>query len=99
MDTDGDFESLIPLFLEAGIDGFAPMEVAAGMDPVAMREKYGKSFCMFGGVDKREIAKGRRAIDCAACSALRRWSARADTSPASTTPFRPMSPWPIFNTI
>jgi hypothetical protein len=63
VDTDGDFEALIPMFLEAGVDGFNPMEVAAGMDPVAMRRKYGKSFCMVGGVDKREIAKGRRAID------------------------------------
>ncbi len=63
VDTDGDFEVLIPMFLEAGVDGFNPMEVAAGMDPVAMRRKYGKSFCMVGGVDKREIAKGRPAID------------------------------------
>jgi len=63
VDTDGDFEALIPEFLEAGVDAFNPMEVAAGMDPVAMRRKYGKRFSMVGGVDKREIAKGRRAID------------------------------------
>jgi uroporphyrinogen decarboxylase len=63
VDTDGDFEALIPLFLEAGVDGFNPMEVAAGMDPVRMRREYGRSFCMVGGVDKREIAKGKREID------------------------------------
>ncbi len=63
VDTDGDFEALIPLFLEAGVDGFNPMEVAAGMDPVAMRKKYGRKFCMVGGVDKRVIAKGPKAID------------------------------------
>ncbi|MDD5705893.1 MAG: uroporphyrinogen decarboxylase family protein [Kiritimatiellae bacterium] len=63
VDTDGDFEVLIPLFLEAGVDGFGPMEVAAGMDPVVMRGKYGRSFSMLGGVDKREIARGRPAID------------------------------------
>ena len=63
VDTDGDFEALIPSFLEAGVDGFNPMEVAAGMDPVAMRRKYGRSFCMVGGVDKRAIARGREAID------------------------------------
>ena len=62
VDTDGDFEVLIPLFLEAGIDGFMPMEVAAGMDPVVFRKKYGKSFHMYGGVDKREVAKGKREI-------------------------------------
>jgi hypothetical protein len=63
VDTDGDFESLIPLFLEGGVDAFAPMEVAAGMDPVVMRKKYGRSFVMWGGVDKREIAKDKHAID------------------------------------
>ena len=63
VDTDGDFEALIPLFLEGGVTGFNPMEVAAGMDPANMRRKWGKSFSMVGGVDKREIAKGRTAID------------------------------------
>jgi hypothetical protein len=63
VDTDGDFEVLIPLFLEAGVDGFGPMEVASDMDPASMRKKYGKSFCMMGGVDKRAVAKGKRAID------------------------------------
>lgn len=63
VDTDGDFEALIPLFLQGGVDGFNPMEVAAGMDPVEMRRKWGASFAMVGGVDKREIAKGKREID------------------------------------
>lgn len=62
VDTDGNFEVLIPLFLEAGIDGFFPMEVAAGMDPVSVRKKYGKSFSMIGGVDKRELAKDKISI-------------------------------------
>lgn len=63
VDTDGNFEALIPTFLEAGVDGFGPIEVAAGMDPVRLRRECGKSFCMVGGVDKREVARGRRAID------------------------------------
>ncbi len=63
VDTDGDFEALIPEFLDAGVNGFCPMEVAAGMDPVAMRRRYGKTFSMLGGIDKREVAKGREAID------------------------------------
>jgi uroporphyrinogen decarboxylase len=63
VDTDGDFAALIPEFLEAGVEGFNPMEVAAGMDPVEMRRRWGRSFSMVGGVDKREIARGRRAID------------------------------------
>ena len=63
VDTDGNFDQLIPLFLEGGVDGFGPIEVAAGMDPVALRQKYGKLFSMAGGIDKREIAKGKEAID------------------------------------
>ena len=63
VDTDGDHNVLIPVMLEAGVDGFGPIERAAGMDPVAIRRQYGRSVCMVGGVDKREIAKGRTAID------------------------------------
>jgi len=63
VDTDGDHRVLTPLFLEAGVDGFGPLERAAGMDPVEMRRQYGKSVCMSGGVDKRAIAKGRAAIN------------------------------------
>jgi len=63
VDTDGDHRVLTPLFLEAGVDGFNPMERAAGMDPVQLRREYPRSVCMTGGVDKREIAKGRAAID------------------------------------
>jgi uroporphyrinogen decarboxylase len=63
VDTDGDHNALTPVFLEAGVDGFGPIERAAGMDPVAMRRKYGRSVCMAGGVDKRAVAKGPAAID------------------------------------
>jgi len=63
VDSDGDHEVLVPTFLEAGVNGFGPVERAAGMDPVRLRRKYGKDVVMIGGVDKREIAKGRRAID------------------------------------
>jgi hypothetical protein len=63
VDTDGNFEKLVPLFLESGLDGFAPLEVAAGMDPVYLRKKFGKSFSMWGGVDKRELAKSKKDIE------------------------------------
>ena len=62
VDTDGDHHALIPVFLEAGVDGFGPIERAAGMDPVEMRHQYGRGLCMVGGIDKREIAKGPEAI-------------------------------------
>jgi len=63
VDTDGNFEVLIPDFLEAGVEGFGPIERAAGLDPVKLREKFGRSFFMIGGIDKRELAKGKKEID------------------------------------
>jgi uroporphyrinogen decarboxylase len=62
VDTDGNAEVLLPLFLEAGINGFFPFERAANMDPVRLRRQYGHAFCIFGGIDKREVARGREAI-------------------------------------
>ncbi len=63
VDTDGNHEVLIPLFIEAGVDGFGPLERAADMDPVKLHREYGKDICMIGGIDKRAIAKGPAAID------------------------------------
>ena len=37
VDCDGQTESLFPIWLEAGIDGMHPCEIAAGCDPVAVR--------------------------------------------------------------
>lgn len=63
IDTDGNFWSLIDMFMATGVNGFGPLEIAAGMDPVELRNRYGKDIRMFGGVDKREIARGPAAID------------------------------------
>ncbi|HGJ65024.1 TPA: hypothetical protein ENS27_06490 [bacterium] len=62
VDSDGDVTKLIPLFIEAGIDGMLPFEVAAGMDIREIRKAFPK-FRIMGGIDKREIAKGKDAID------------------------------------
>jgi hypothetical protein len=62
VDTDGNFEVLIPLFIEGGVTGFYPFEVAAGMDIEKVREKY-PQLIMMGGVDKRALISGKEAID------------------------------------
>lgn len=62
VDSDGDVSKLISLFIEAGIDGMLPFEVAAGMDIREIRKSFPK-FRILGGIDKREIAKGKEAID------------------------------------
>lgn len=63
VDTDGNCELLIPLLLEAGVDAIWPLERASDMDPCAIRKKFGRSLRLWGGVDKRELAKTPAAID------------------------------------
>ena len=63
LDSDGDVQELIPLWLEAGINGVFPMEQAAGNDIHAYRRKYGKELLMTGGIDKRVLARDKAAID------------------------------------
>lgn len=61
VDTDGDFEQLIPNFMAAGIDGFLPMDVNAGMDIVEVREKF-PTLKFIGSFNKLKIADGPEAI-------------------------------------
>ncbi len=63
MDSDGNMNKLLPLWVEAGVNMMHPFEVAAGMDVVEVKQKYGNQFCIRGGIDKREIAKGFKYID------------------------------------
>jgi len=62
MDSDGNFDVLIPLLMDAGVDCVWPLERAAGMDPFELRKKYGKDLRLWGGVDKRVLALGKRDI-------------------------------------
>jgi hypothetical protein len=63
LDSDGNTEVLIPLFIEAGITTHWPFERAANMDPLRVRQKYGRDLALAGGIDKRALAIGRAAID------------------------------------
>jgi hypothetical protein len=63
LDCDGNVDLLLPLWLEGGVNGTYPLEVAAGEDPVALRKKYGKHLLMCGGIDKRALAQDRKAIE------------------------------------
>ncbi len=62
VDTDGDFKTLIPNFIKAGVDGFLPMDVNAGMDIVAVRKEF-PNLKFIGGYNKLCIAEGKEAID------------------------------------
>lgn len=63
VDCDGNIEALIPLWIEGGVRGFYPLEVAAGMDAGKLRQTYGQEIVMWGNVDKRALARGPAAID------------------------------------
>ena len=63
VDSDGDSGPIIPLWIEAGVTGHWPLEQASGMDPLRLRNEYGRDLFLAGGIDKLEIAKGREAIE------------------------------------
>ncbi len=62
VDCDGNIEQLIPIWLEAGINGVWPLEVAAGMDALQLHRRYGRELLLVGGIDKRELARDRDAV-------------------------------------
>ncbi len=70
MESDGNLNELIPLWLESGINYVAPLEVAAHNDAVALRKKYGKDLIIAGGIDKRALIKEKEAI-IACCEMLK----------------------------
>ena len=63
IDSDGNPEAVVPLMMDAGIDVLWPLERASDQDPVRLRKKFGRSLRLWGGVDKRELAKDKQAID------------------------------------
>ena len=62
VDSDGNIEKLVPLFMESGITAIFPFEVQAGNDILSFRRKYPR-LQILGGIDKMKIALGKAAID------------------------------------
>lgn len=63
LDSDGNIDLLLPLWLEAGVNCMFPIEIGTwGADPVKYRKQYGKQLLMMGGFDKHILAKGKDAI-------------------------------------
>ena len=56
VDNDGNCEKMIPLYLDAGANGFYPFECKAGMDIVEIRRQYGKRFTIIGGIEKHTLS-------------------------------------------
>lgn len=62
IDTDGDARPAIPVYQEIGINVMSPFEVAAGCDVVEIGRQY-PELVLFGGIDKRVLAKTKDDID------------------------------------
>ncbi|MBE7067376.1 MAG: hypothetical protein E7385_07490 [Ruminococcaceae bacterium] len=62
VDTDGDCNQIIPVFLDGGINVMYPFEVHAGMDVLKVRNTYPNLACT-GGINKMEILNGTKSID------------------------------------
>jgi len=62
VDSDGNITSLIPLWIEGGVDGIYPMEVQSGMDVEKVRKEF-PGLLMCGGIDKKALARTRKEID------------------------------------
>lgn len=47
----GNINPFIPELIEIGLDALNPLEVKAGMDPIQIKNKYGKELVLHGGVN------------------------------------------------
>lgn len=47
----GDVNPFVPELVEIGLDGLNPIEVKAGMDPVALKKQYGEKLLLHGGIN------------------------------------------------
>jgi len=54
-DCDGNVQALAPVWLEAGLNGMFPCEVAGNSDAVLLRQQLGKDALLFGGFNKRML--------------------------------------------
>jgi hypothetical protein len=62
VDSDGNVNPMIDLFVESGITGMWPLEVNCNMDAIEIKKKYGNKLFLIGNLDKRELAKGGEAM-------------------------------------
>ncbi|MBI3922526.1 MAG: hypothetical protein HY318_13975 [Armatimonadetes bacterium] len=59
--SDGNFEELIPLLIEGGINCIQPLEVQAGMDVRDLKTRYGSDLALMGNIAHSEMMKDSEA--------------------------------------
>jgi uroporphyrinogen-III decarboxylase len=62
-DSDGNMMPVLEAFLDCGVNVMHPFEPAAGMDMVAVRQKYGHRLAILGGIDKHVLRRSKDEID------------------------------------
>ena len=62
VDTDGFANPVIPLYGELGMDAMSPFEIASGSDVIAIGREF-PWLALFGGIDKRILARSTAEID------------------------------------
>lgn len=53
--SDGNVDSLLDMWVDAGVDAINPIDFRSGMDPVRVRERYGDRLVCTGGLDNCSI--------------------------------------------
>ena len=63
VDCDGNPHDIVANWLEEGVNVMFPLEVQAGVDPIAWRREFGRDLRMRGGINKYALVEGGAAID------------------------------------
>jgi len=61
--TSGNIKPLIPVLLDVGFNLFAPLEVAADMDAIELREEYGRDVLLMGNIARQALMDGKEAVE------------------------------------
>lgn len=81
VDCDGHISELIPLWIDCGVDGTLPVEIAAEQDIVDLAERH-PSFLFLGGIDKRVLSRGKREVEAEVVPKAEKLYARGGWIPA-----------------
>jgi uroporphyrinogen decarboxylase len=63
MHSCGKIDTLIPAFIEAGLDVIQALQANTGMDVVDLKQRYGKEITFFGNIAENKFASGKSAIE------------------------------------
>ncbi len=62
-DCDGNINELVGLWIEGGVNCMFPLKINSGTLPEVLRAKYGQQVLLAGGVDKIQLARGKKEIE------------------------------------